>query len=236
MNRYIPELKTQPHQNICGVLIFSKYDNLAGEPGIECGEAIATEAISAEDPDDQMFFEFGRRGSRQESLPSQPRDPQPKKTDDNDLPLFKKISEHYKKITGIENTLSDKPSGSLLEWGYFQYGVPTFSANLWSVRKEKQEKRDTTEQKIEKPEAKPGEAMDRRASMRPGFDGRMRGSKSDDKQKSTNQDQQWLSWIDKQNNGKGFIEWKKFQHKQLGEVEIGGFQPYLRFNPTVRAN
>jgi len=37
MTRYVSELKTQPRKNICGVLIFSKYDNLASDPGIECG-------------------------------------------------------------------------------------------------------------------------------------------------------------------------------------------------------
>ena len=78
------------------------------------------------------------------------------------MPLFKKVSEQYKKITGIESTLSEKPVGSLLEWGYFEYGVPTFSANLWSVRKEKSEKTDSTGQKIEKPDAKPEESMDRK--------------------------------------------------------------------------
>ena len=37
MTRYDPELKTQPHRNICGVLLFSKYDNLAAGTGIESG-------------------------------------------------------------------------------------------------------------------------------------------------------------------------------------------------------
>lgn len=234
MNRYNPELKTQPHKNICGVLVFSKYDNLAGEPGIECGEATFPEVSSDEEESSgRMFFEFGRRRSRQEAPQSQPRDPQSKKTDENDLPLFKKVSEQYKKITGIENTLSEKPMGSLLEWGYFQYGVPTFSANLWSLRKEKPEKTDTTGQKIEKPDAKPEEPMDRRALMRQRFAGKTGGGSSEDKQQATNQDQQWLNWIDKQNEGKGFVEWKKFQHNQLGEVEIGGFQPYVRVNPPA---
>jgi murein tripeptide amidase MpaA len=234
MNRYVPDLKTKPHQNICGILVFSKYDNLAGEPGIECGEATFPEVGSDEEESgESRFFEFGRRRSRQEAPQTPPRDPQSKKTDENDLPLFKKVSEQYKKITGIESTLSEKPVGSLLEWGYFEYGVPTFSANLWSVRKEKSEKTDSTGQKIEKPDAKPEESMDRKASMRQRFAGRMGSAKSEDKQQSTNQDQQWLGWIDKQNEGKGFVEWKKFQHKQLGEVEIGGFQPYLRINPPA---
>ena len=234
MNRYVPELKTKPHQNICGVLIFSKYDNLAGESGIECGEATFPEVSSDEEESGEpRFFGFGRRRSGQEAPQSPPRDPQSKKTDENDLPLFKKVSEQYKKMTGIESTLSEKPVGSLLEWGYFEYGVPTFSANLWSVRKEKSEKTDSTGQKIEKPDAKPEEPMDRKALMRQQFAGRMGGGKSEDKQQSTNQDQQWLGWIDKQNEGRGFVEWTKFQHKQLGEVEIGGFQPYLRSNPPA---
>jgi len=37
MTRYVPEQKTQPHKNICGVLLFSKFDNLAAGTGIECG-------------------------------------------------------------------------------------------------------------------------------------------------------------------------------------------------------
>ena len=32
-----------------------------------------------------------------------------------------------------------------------------------------------------------------------------------------------LKWIDEQNDGTGFKTWTKFDHPQLGEVEIGGF-------------
>ncbi|MCL2547990.1 MAG: hypothetical protein FWE76_02355, partial [Symbiobacteriaceae bacterium] len=32
-----------------------------------------------------------------------------------------------------------------------------------------------------------------------------------------------LAWIDQENGGRGFIDWHHFQHPQLGEVEIGGF-------------
>jgi hypothetical protein len=234
MNRYIPELKTQPHKNICGILIFSKFDNLAGEPGIECGEPTFPEVASDEEQSTgQMFFQFRRRESEPETSQQQTREPQPKKTDENDLPLFKKVSEEYKKITGIENTISEKPIGSLLEWGYFQYGVPTFSVNLWSVRKEKP---DTTEneadKKVEQSESKPERVMDRQAGMRQRFTSRM-GVRGGDKKESVSNDQQWLKWIDKYNDGKGFVKWEKFQHKQLGEVEIGGFQPFLRINPPA---
>lgn len=234
MNRYVPELKTQPHKNICGILLFSKYDNLAGTPGIECGEPSFPEVVADEDqPTDQMFFRFGRRRSGEDTPQRQPRDPQPKKTDDNDVSLFKKVSEEYKKITGIKSTISEKPVGSMLEWGYFQYGVPTFSANLWSVREDKADTSKKVEDKgAEKTEEKPDQPMDRRAFMSQRFAGRMGGRGGDQKQ-ATNADQKWLNWIDKENRGNGFVTWEKYQHPQLGEVEIGGFQPYFRINPPA---
>jgi hypothetical protein len=41
-----------------------------------------------------------------------------------------------------------------------------------------------------------------------------------------------LRWNDEALGGKGFFSWKKFDHPQLGEVEIGGFNPkFFRQNP-----
>lgn len=236
MNRYSTEEKTQPHKNICAVLLFSKYDNLAAEPGIECGKPEFPESPDEEDDMPQMSFQFGRRdrGSDQQQPRGDKKDPQPKKAEDDDMPLFKKVSEQYKKTTGIESAVSEKPAGSLYEWAYFQYGVPAFSANLWSLRKEKKESADTTSQKPDEIESAEEKTTDRRALMRQRFAGRTTGSKSGgDSPAAKNIDQQWLQWIDKQNSGKGFVKWEKFQHKQLGEVEIGGFIPQLRTNPPA---
>ena len=61
----------------------------------------------------------------------------------------------------------------------------------------------------------------------------MMGSRASASAQTTGDDEKWLSWIDKSNEGKGFVKWTKFNHKQLGEVEIGGFQPYLRINPPA---
>jgi hypothetical protein len=138
ITRYIPELKTQPHKNICGVLIFSKYDNLAAGTGIECGTPTFPEPPQAEQAPSmgRMMFFMGRRGRQPtEDLP-RATDPQPKRTNQADVPLFETVSGKYKEITGIDSAESDKPAGSMLEWAYFQYGVPAFSANLWSLRDE----------------------------------------------------------------------------------------------------
>jgi len=231
MNRYDPELKNAPHKNICGVLIFSKYDNLAAGTGIESGEATFPEVKRKGAQTTQRSFRFGRRRSGGETSQRPAKDPQEKKTDKKDESLFKKVSDKYKKITGIDHAVSEKPVGSMIEWSYFQYGVPSFSANLWSLRKEKKEKPDSTskeEKKVDK--EKPGKP-DRRAMMQR-FSGKG-GAKSGDSKKSANNDEKWLKWIDKQNEDKGFVNWEFFQHKQLGEVEIGGFFPYLRINPPA---
>ena len=121
---------------------------------------------------------------------------------------------------------------ALFHWSYFQYGVPSFSANLWSLRKEKKETPDSTS-KTEQKEVKEKPAKsDRRALMKQRFTGKGE-AKSGDSKKSGSNNEKWLKWIDKQNNGIGFVNWEKFQHKQLGEVEIGGFLPYLRTNPPA---
>jgi murein tripeptide amidase MpaA len=230
INRYDPEQQTQPHGNICAMLLFSKYDNLAAEAGIECGKA-EFPALAAEDEEARqtMMFQFRRRGEPQPPASAPPKDPQPQKTDEHDLPLFKKVSERYKKITGIESAVSDKPVGSLLEWAYFQYGVPSFSANLWSLRQEKAAA-DSTVSKSNAP-TPPESARDRRSVMRMAAGDRSRGGFGEIK-KEANRDAQWLKWIERENQKRGFLDWQKFNHSQLGEVEIGGFQPYLRINPA----
>lgn len=230
VNRYIPEKQTQPHGNIGAVLIFSKYDNLAADPGIECGKAeFPTPTAEDEQAQQTMVFQFRRRGESQPPSAAPPKDPQPQKTDDDDLPLFKKVSDRYKTITGIESAVSEKPVGSLLEWAYFQYGVPSFSANLWSLRKEKAPV-DSAAQKSEPP-APPEGPRDRRSAMRMAAIDRSRGSIGESN-KTADRDAQWLKWIERENQNRGFIDWQPFKHPQLGEVEIGGFQPYLRINPA----
>jgi len=245
MTRYDPVLKTQPHKNICAVLIFSKYDNLAAGTGIECGNPTFPEpAGAAAIPTGRfMMFRMGRR-SRTEATPqARPTDPQPKRTETRDIQIFKAISEKYKEITKIKSAESNKPFGSLLEYAYFQFGVPSFSANLWSLREEarpmsrmmqKSDRQPTPQQKQQAAhttQTAQMQTMDRSAMMQR-FISRTSGAVQSRAGTSEN-DARWLKWIDDKNKGKGFVAWTKFNHKQLGEVEIGGFEPYLRVNPPV---
>lgn len=233
MTRYNPDLKTQPHKNICGVLIFSKYDNLAAGTGIECGTPTFPEpAAEVSVPRGGfMMFRMGRRGAAATPQP-RPTDPQPKRSETRDEPIFKAVSEKYKEITKINSAKSDRPFGSFLEYAYFQYGVPAFSANLWSLREEARPM-GRMMPRSDRQESPPQQqqAMDRSAMMQR-FMSRTAGAAQGQTESSEN-DAQWLKWIDEKNNGKGFVAWTKFNHKQLGEVEIGGFEPHLKINPPA---
>ncbi|MCC6660757.1 MAG: hypothetical protein IT437_07715 [Phycisphaerales bacterium] len=44
-------------------------------------------------------------------------------------------------------------------------------------------------------------------------------------------DAKWVTYSDEKRDGKGFLDWKPFDHPQLGKVEIGGFVPGFRMNP-----
>jgi murein tripeptide amidase MpaA len=236
ITRYVPELKTQPHKNICGVLLFSKFDNLAAGSGIECGTPTFPEPPQAEQPTGmpRMMFFMGRRGGQPTQQQPRPTDPQPKSTDSQDTQLFENVSKSYKDITGIKNAQSEKPAGSMLEWAYFQLGVPTFSANLWSLREDQETPPAKMKREAQTGSPPSGSApagqMDRQAMMRRLMSG---SPAAPDQAQSTDTDEKWLKWIDEKNNGEGFLEWTKSDHKQLGEVEIGGFVPHLRTNPKA---
>ncbi len=236
ITRYVPELKTQPRKNICGVLLFSKFDNLAAGSGIESGTPTFPEPPSAAQPAGmtRMMFFMGRRGQQPTQQQPRPTDPQPKTTNAQDKPIFESVSEKYKEITGIKSAVSEKPAGSMLEWGYFQHGIPTFSANLWSLREEQRtpSAKMKREAQTGTPPTRAPQAvqMDRQAMMRQFM---QRSAPSATQSQSSGNDDKWLKWIDDKNDGKGFVAWTKFDHKQLGEVEIGGFVPHVRTNPKA---
>ncbi len=238
MTRYMTEFKTQPHRNICGLLAFSKYDNLAAGTGIEGGTPTFPEApggAQAAGSQMRMMFRMGGRGGGEQQAPrTPPRDPQPKSTEAGDNNLFKNVSDKYKEITGIQSALSDKPMGSLLEYAYFQFGVPAFSANLWSIRQQSSDRPQMKTPGTKLQAKSDAAATDRQSMMRQMMAGGGRGGADRSAQSAADSsDEKWLEWIDKSNDGQGFVPWAPYKHKQLGEVEIGGFQPYIRVNPPA---
>ena len=188
---------------------------------------------------------------------------------DDDLKFYNQFSADYKKFLETKKfnteTLPPAPAkdGSFELWAYYQLGVPSFSMNLFTVPKVKEEKKDdngtlsldkvvkmTTEEFTDLGEdkvdafLKANNAPDRFSAksviemMKSGkFNPKQLAGmikkmpKSDDDEKLSEKDKALLAWSDKEWDGKGFVEWQKYDHPDLGEVEIGGYSPYLETTP-----
>ncbi len=117
--------------------------------------------------------------------------------DMDDQKLILELSGKYEKTTGQRAIPSySNPRlhrhGTLISWGYWDFGVIGFVPEFWG-----------------------------------GF-----GEDYDKDGKVT--DLERLKWNDEKLGGKGFMDWKKYNHPQLGEVEIGGWDTkFTRQNPPV---
>ncbi|MBN1243402.1 MAG: hypothetical protein JXA15_11935, partial [Spirochaetales bacterium] len=151
--------------------------------------------------------------------------------------------------------------GSFAATAYFQYGAPVFSADLWAVPEPKKEPpKDALtadklkamsseeflalgEEKIDEFLKAQGAPPNMKAAMlmnmvkggqvTPARMAEMMEKMPRRPQASGDEhpDAYILKWADEAWQGKGFVPWKPFKHPTLGEVEIGGFAPFVRLNP-----
>ena len=180
----------------------------------------------------------------------------------SDLKFYEKISDEYKKFlkkNGVptERDVKSPSDGSFEEWVYFQYGVPCFTTDIWSVPKQKKKSSGVLD-KLEKMSKEeflklPKEEVEKMlkemgapsmmtaerviSAVKSGMITPKRMAemaKKMQKPSAEGREADILAWIDKSLNGKGFIPWKKFNHPTLGEVEIGGFVPYIQTAPPLK--
>jgi len=159
-----------------------------------------------------------------------------------DLEYFKAASEAYKSITGIESVgIHRTPEGAFFQYGYFQYGVPSFSTPGWGLPSAEPE--EPSEEGPGAGEARPEAAAARPAGARPAAGGARpggaafaramaQGGRPGAGAAAAGVDARILEALD----GAGidaFVEWTPYSHPTLGEVEIGGFRPYVTTNPPA---
>lgn len=218
-------------RNIAAILSFGHSDNLVTPPdarGNLPGARTLELAAYAQSSLDEVFekgvfrpgggggfgFGFGGGGSSlRGAQPGRDNDPdsgrRPATTiHQADRQYFETVSDAYKEITGISRVgINREPEGAFFQYGYFQFGVPSFSTQGWGLP----EPADTTEGAPEEGEQRP----------------RARGA-GGTAEEST--DAAVLAALE----GAGidaFIDWSPFDHPQLGAVEIGGFRPSAVVNP-----
>ncbi|MEZ5359312.1 MAG: M14 family metallopeptidase [Candidatus Zixiibacteriota bacterium] len=188
--------------------------------------------------------------------------------DKDDLSYWTEITEQYKKF--IEDAeLPDKrlanpgfSSGSIAEWAYYQYGVPTFCMDFWTlpeVEKKPEEPADSTiltPEKLEKMsndeflalgEEKIAKFMkdnDVPSHFTPqmvmqGVKGGMMTTEKmakmirDGKKKKEGGGADPTEEALYSFNPDAFVSWQKYNHPTLGEVEVGGMKPYSTVLPPA---
>jgi hypothetical protein len=187
--------------------------------------------------------------------------------DRNDLPYWTEISKRYKdflKEAGFEAKRlkpADFPSGSIEEWGYFQYGVPVYAVDFWTLpepekKEAKKEDGGLTPEEVEKmsneefialgPE-KIGDFL--KASGAPaqftaemviqGLQGGMMTTKRMAEMMRQMKKEEEAGGADATEealytyNPDAFVAWQSYDHPTLGKVEIGGMKPYATLAPPA---
>ena len=185
------------------------------------------------------------------------------KPDQKDLAYWNEISKRYGefiKKTGLEKPRLDPPgfpSGSVDEWGYYQYGVPTFSLDFWTPPvKKKEDAGEFSPDKIEKMTkdefiALGKEKIDafiKKSGAPAQFNAEMVIKGLESGMLTTKKIAEFIRQAEKKEESGGvdpteqalyefdknaFVAWKPFKHPTLGKVEIGGKIPWAHLQPPA---
>ena len=264
------------HGNIGAIITYGHSDNLVTPPDSKGNLAGAsTSAMSGyADAANSEIFEkgvfggggrggFGRRGGGRRgggggglrlrgAQPGADNDPssgrRPSETvHRNDLTYFKAASDAYKEITGITKIgVNREAKGAFFQYGYFQFGVPSFSTQGWGLPgatesgSQPAAEADSTNQT-------PAPAQAGRRGGRQGRGGRAGrggagrggaggqppgGGGAAARSEEGGFDATLLKALQDAEID-GFVEWTGYNHPDLGQVEIGGFRPYATTNPPA---
>ncbi len=133
--------------------------------------------------------------------------------DRQDLRTFETVQKEYRdalkaaQIDYPEKKARGVGKGSFLAYCYYQYGVPVFSTDVWTVPEVKKQNKDDEL------------TLEKQRTAGTGTAG------------AENVDTDLLKWSDTGLDGKGFVPWSPYKHPTLGDVEIGGFVPFARVLP-----
>jgi hypothetical protein len=165
-----------------------------------------------------------------------------------DIDYFLTVSEQYRQLTGIRVAPPVRtPAGAFFEYGYYQYGVLSFSTPGWGMQP-RAATGAPAPQAEEAADARGGPFVPQgRGGAGGGGQGAGRGGAAaqgamagrggmpqmaGDAGGPAYADQRVLRWMDAEKID-GFVKWTPIKHPTLGDVEIGGFKPYDLTNPPA---
>ncbi len=179
------------HRNVAALLVYGVHDDLVNAPQTKPGQ-----------------------GKPEAGQPA-------REVDGDDAAYFRQASDEYKKLTSAIGAATPAADGALFQWGYFQLGVPSFAARVWT-RPDPPKDKAASDAPKDKPagDAKPADAAAKPAGKK--------WSEADA------DEGRWLEWNDRE-SADAFVPWHAFTHPKLGAVEIGGWKPGAKLNPPAAA-
>jgi hypothetical protein len=171
----------------------------------------------------------GRGGGAPQTRPAGQPAPRPPVTTVNasDVEYFRTVSERYRALTGVRSAPATRtPAGAFFEYGYYQFGVPSFSTPGWGLETPA----------TAKPDAPKNEASPPATSQAPSGRGRQGGGGGGGTAAAGGDEPSGTAAFDVRvahDVAEGFLAWTPFTHPTLGPVEIGGFKPYAVVNPSA---
>ncbi len=152
-----------------------------------------------------------------------------------DYEYFRVVSERYRELTGLRATgYTRAPAGAFFEYGYYQFGVPSFSTPGWGLpgagRPAGMGGAAPTGGAMPPPAGAAAAGGQRGGGARGGMGAMTLDAGAADAPEGI--DLRLLQWMDAEKID-GFVKWTAFKHPTLGDVEIGGFKPYVTTNPPA---
>ncbi len=161
----------------------------------------------------------------------------------NDLTYFKAASDAYKEITGIQKIgVNREAKGAFFQYGYYQFGVPSFSTQGWGLpgaEESSSQPAASADPSSQAPTpAQAGRRGNRQGRLggRAGRGGAGRAGAGGGGDTSGGADSGFDATLLKALEDAeidGFLDWTSYNHPDLGQVEIGGFRPYVTTNPPA---
>ena len=153
-----------------------------------------------------------------------------------DVEYFRTIGDKYRSLTGIRNAPGLRtPGGSFFEYGYYQFGVPSFSTPGWGLAAPARDEGAAARMPQQRPaDDRPAAPPAMVAQGVPGGRGAglMARPAAGTEGAAAAFDLRLLRWLDGEKID-GFASWIPLKHPTLGDVEIGGFRPYTTTNPPA---
>jgi len=157
-----------------------------------------------------------------------------------DTEYFNTIAAKYRELTGLRNTgYTRAPAGAFYEYGYYQFGVPSFSTPGWGLPGAGARPAggatgaDPAARGAAPAGGMPaGMAAAGRGGRGGAGGGGMAAPGASEGDFAEGVDLRLLQWMDGEKID-GFVKWAPFKHPTLGDVEIGGFKPYVTTNPPA---